>query len=187
MSPILRAWLRAPGSLSRRLAATGRHFAVQTLLERRGPALPGERAALGHPTGALHVRVVVLRVDGQVCVVARSVTPAHARCGPWKSLGGLGSRPLAHVLFDDPRIVRSALQPQRHALASTWGRAVARAWRQATGAAWPAMQVHARASVFRRGGQPLRVFEAFAPAAPPFSAAPDRRRCLRTARTRPSG
>ncbi len=45
----LRAWLRAPGSLSKRLAATGRRYEVQVLRQTTAPLRPQERAALGLP------------------------------------------------------------------------------------------------------------------------------------------
>ncbi|HEY0858917.1 MAG TPA: chorismate lyase, partial [Albitalea sp.] len=44
---VLRQWLRAPGSLSRRLAALGGRFEVQTLRQGPAPLQRSERAQLG--------------------------------------------------------------------------------------------------------------------------------------------
>ena len=61
----LRAWLRAPGSLSKRLAATGRRYEVLVLRQTVAPLRPQERAALGLPRrGLTVVREVLLHVDG---------------------------------------------------------------------------------------------------------------------------
>ena len=160
MKVALRRWLRAPGSLSRRLSAHGR-FEVQPLREGVARLLPGERAALSGASGRHWIREVLLRVDGVPLVWARSVTPFRGTCGPWRALRQLGPRPLAELLFDDPSVVRSALCSERHRCGARWHRHVNAMWRMACGAAWPSGVVSGRSSVFVRRGMPLRVFEAF--------------------------
>lgn len=158
----LRDWLQAPGSLSRRLAARGSRFEVQVLRQDMAPLRPHERRALG-VCGLSLVREVLLRVDGEPLVWARSAVALQATRGPWRALRGLGSRPLAHLLYDDPRITRSQLQPRR---ITRWGvthRHAERQWKQATGEAMPAGMQWSRNSVFRRGGALLRVMELFSP------------------------
>jgi chorismate--pyruvate lyase len=123
-----------------------------------------EARALRLPAGRPgYVREVLLRVDGVAAVFARSVT-AHAQSlGPWRALRGLGSRPLADVLFKRTAgLARTPLEFARLAPASPARRHVARAWQRATGepaapGAWPA-----RRSVFKRGSAPLLVMEVFA-------------------------
>ncbi|MCH8856360.1 MAG: chorismate lyase [Proteobacteria bacterium] len=160
----LRDWLRAPGSLSRRLAALGQRFEVQVLRQGVAPFRALERAALGlPPRGLTVVREVILRVDGEPLVWARSAVHQRATTGPWRALKGLGSRPLAHLLYDDYRIHRSELQPRRLARQGHTRRHAARQWRAATGAAMPAQMQWSRHSVFHRGGALLRVMELFAP------------------------
>ncbi len=160
----LRAWLRAPGSLSKRLAATGRRFEVQVLRQTAAPLRPQERAALGLPRrGLTVVREVLLRVDGRPLVWARSAVHGDALKGPWKALKGLGSRPLGHLLYDDPRIHRSELQPRRVTRHGATHRQMQRQWREATGTDAPAGMQWSRNSVFRRHGTLLRVMELFAP------------------------
>jgi len=159
---LLRLWLRAPGSLSRRIAALGDRFEVQTL--RQGPArlLPIE----SHDVGATRswVREVMLKLDGEPLVWARSVTPRDALAGPWRALRGLGQRPLADLLFADRRVHRTPLRREKLPRGGALQRRLARQWEAATGNTPPRGMVWGRSSVFRRRrGPPLRVMEAFVP------------------------
>lgn len=160
----LRDWLRAPGSLSRRLARLGARFEVQVLAQRIAPLRRHERLALGLPRrGLTLVREVILRVDGRPLVWARSALHQSALAGPWKALKGLGSKPLAHLLYDDPRIERSSLQPRRLTRHGHTRRHMQRQWLAATGTPASAQMLWSRNSVFRRRGAELRVMELFAP------------------------
>lgn len=157
VDPALMAWLTAHGSLTARLMA---HGPVTVKRCRQGTArfTAPERKALGADAG--HVREVVLSVAGQPAVWARSATRARGLKGPWKAVRGLGTRPLAELLFSHARVLRGPL--------------VQHAWRQGCPeqqracrnlAALGARQGPrwARASVFSHQGQPLRVMEAFLP------------------------
>lgn len=121
-----------------------------------------EAAALGAgPRRSGYAREVVLRVDGTPLVFARSVT-AHANAvGAWRSLRGLGNRPLADVLFRGTGIQRAPLafaQPLRH---SPLQRHVEKAWQAATGSVLHGSALPARHSVFTRHGAALLVMEIF--------------------------
>ena len=161
----LAAWLRAPGSLSARLADAGGALEVQVL--RAGPVRldPAEALRLGCPAGAgAYGREVLLRVGGEPVVFARSVLLAvHAR-GAWKAVRGLGSRSLADLLFGQPAAPRSAFEFARFAPGSRRAAAVHHRWQRATGAPWGRREVWARCSRFERRGAPLLVTECFAPA-----------------------
>lgn len=160
----LRDWLRAPGSLSRRLARLGERFEVQVLRQDVTPLRAQERAALGLPRrGCTVVREVILRVDGRPLVWARSSLHQSALAGPWKAIKGLGSKPLGHLLYDDPRVRRSELQPRRLARHGHTRRQMQRQWLAATGAPASAQMLWSRNSVFSRCGAELRVMELFAP------------------------
>ncbi|URI08913.1 chorismate lyase [Aquincola tertiaricarbonis] len=160
-----RHWQRAPGSLTQRLFAWGGEVRVQRLRQQVAPLLPGEAADLGLAPGTrCLVREVVLHVGDAPVVWARSVAPHAALSGPWKALVGLGTRPLAALLFDDPAVSRTPLRPQWHPRGSRWHQRADEAWRTVAGQPWPASVVAARSSVFWRRGMPLRVFEAFSPA-----------------------
>jgi len=160
----LRDWLRAPGSLSRRLARLGQRFEVQVLSQRTQPLRSHERLALGLPRrGCTLVREVLLRVDGVPLVWARSALHKSALAGPWRALKGLGPLPLANLLYADRRVVRSELRPRRLARHGHTRRHLQRQWLAATGSPPSAQMLWSRNSVFRRCGAQLRVMELFAP------------------------
>jgi chorismate--pyruvate lyase len=167
----VRRWTGAVGSLSARLTGGGRALRVQVLSQGRRSLRADEARALCLPASRPgYVREVLLRVDGQAVVFARSVT-AHAQSlGPWRALRGLGSRPLADLLFKrSAGMARTPLEFARLAPASPVHRHVARAWQRASAGpaapgAWPA-----RRSVFRRGAAPLLVMEVFAARQTPWS------------------
>ncbi len=161
----LRRWLGAPGSLTARLRLHGR-VTVDVLAQGRMALLPQERMALG--CQAAHVREVLLRIDGRAAVWARSVTPLSAVKGPWAAIEGLGTRPLAELLFSHRRVLRGPLQASHLRPGSPLQRRMARAW---LAHAHPlnhtlppdALPRWARHSLFWHRGQPLQVLEAFAP------------------------
>ena len=87
----IKRWLKAGGSLSARLAASGKTFSVQVLRQGRAPLKPDEALALGlghKRTG--YAREVLLRVDGVPVVFARSVTAQHNAVGAWRRSGERG-------------------------------------------------------------------------------------------------
>jgi len=160
----LRDWLRAPGSLSQRLALLGARFEVQVLRQGVMPLRQQERLALGLPRrGCTWVREVILRVDGRPLVWARSSLHQSALAGPWQALKGLGCRPLADLLYADPRVRRSELAPRRLARHGHTRRAMQRQWLAAVGTPPSPQMLWSRHSVFSRGGAQLRVMELFAP------------------------
>ena len=94
------AWLRETGSLTARLQQSG-PTAVQLLYQglRRPPR--DEWRVLRLAAGRVApVREVVLRVAGRVAVFAHTAANRAA----WKLLRRAGRRPLAAVLFTDPRV-----------------------------------------------------------------------------------
>ena len=155
----LHAWLTAPGSLSWRIQARCPVFGVRRLRQARALPYVDEASLVGVPVGhhAL-VREVILRCGTEPVVFAHSVTRARHLKGAWRSLQGLGSRPLATMLYDDPRIQRRPLSFRklnaRHPLycraAQTLPDLPAELW--------------ARRSVFLFRGAPLLVTELFLPA-----------------------
>ena len=163
-------WLRAPGSLSHRLARLGERFEVEVLRQGVTPLRAQERLALGLPRrGCTWVREVILRVDGVPLVWARSSLHQSALAGPWRALKGLGTRPLAHLLYADRRVQRSELKPRRLSRHGHTRRQMQRQWLAATGAAPSPQMLWSRNSVFSRHGAPLRVMELFAPTLSQYS------------------
>ncbi len=160
----LREWLQAPGSLTARLRQHGQ-VTVRVLRQGRQTLWPQERLALRQSQG--HVREVLLLVDGRVAVWARSSTPLRAVKGPWRAIKGLGSRPLAELLFERRHVQRDALIAQHIAKTSPQNRHLQCQWP----AGEPAPR-WARRSVFWRQGLPLQVMESFAPWLADFSPDP---------------
>lgn len=166
VSPAVRRWLTAPGSLTARLRALG---PVDVLVQHQGTRRlwPAERRALGGLTAG-HVREVILQVKGQPMVWARSVTSCRSLRGPWKALKGLGSRPLAELLFSHARVQREPLAPHLWRRRGPEQGRARRQWQGLPGMSTAAIDIsrppeRARASVFWHHGQPLRVMEAFSP------------------------
>jgi chorismate lyase len=133
--------MRQPGSLTARLARSG-DISVDVLFSGWQPARADEAAALGlaRPGQRVFVREVCVRRNGEAAVLARSVTTRKGIRGPWKGLRTLGRRPLATLLWADPRIRRGPFEFSR--LADDTG-------------------TPTRRSCFWRDGQPLIVLEAF--------------------------
>lgn len=160
-NPRQQRWLMAPGSLSLRLRATGRHFEVRPLSQGTDRALPGEAASVH--AQRLHAREVLLLVDGEPLVYARSVTASRNVTGAWRSLRALGSRSLAELLFSQRWVSRSPLFALRLSPGSTWLRHLQLQCKEQAPALAHSRVIWARYSVFYKAGQPLRVLEAFAP------------------------
>lgn len=162
MSPRLGQWLSAPGSLTARLRLLGT-VRVEVLDQGRRRLWPQESQALGCSVG--HVREVVLRVDERPAVWARSSVPVRAVKGPWRAIRGLGTRPLAELLFAHRAVRRGPLQALRFQPHGPADAHMARQWARLNGGA-PAPSrppIWSRHSLFHHHGQPLQVLEAFAP------------------------
>ncbi len=160
------AWLRAPGSLTAHLARAFGPVTVERLRQGAGRARADEAAALGLARGRrVHVREVLLRCGGRAPVMARSVCEARHLRGAWRALKGLGSRPLALLLFSDRRVRRLPMSFSRLAPHQPRGRERIAAWERAAGRAWPSVAgvsgAWARRSVFQRRGAALLVAEMF--------------------------
>ncbi len=163
-----RHWLNATGSLTARLRGLGQ-VTVHKLRQGHQALQPIEQDLLGMAHG--HVREVLLRVDGQAAVWARSVTPVGATRGAWRAMRGLGNRPLAELLFTDRAVRRAPLcarRLQRHApgaavMRRDWAQARAPSTGPGSAPGPHGAPAWMRWSVFHRRGQPLLVQEAFAP------------------------
>jgi hypothetical protein len=68
---------------------------------------------------------VLLIADGEPVVFARSLVAATTIPAAWHLLHGLGGRPLAAVLFDDPRVRRSPWRRPAWMPAIRWHHAAA--------------------------------------------------------------
>ncbi len=156
----MRGWLTDDSSLTARIRARCGACSLRVVRQGKGVVLPDEMAALGvHRHGDLWQREVLLIADGEPVVFARSLVAATAVPAAWHLLRRLGGRPLAAVLFDDPRVVRSPLEAAcLDTRDSRWHHAA-----HATGCAG-LPSLWARRSAFHRSGAPLLITEIFLPA-----------------------
>ncbi|WP_046157353.1 chorismate--pyruvate lyase family protein [Chromobacterium vaccinii] len=152
--------LTEPASLSLRLQAGGRRFAVTVLNQGEDRVQADEAEALdlaeGEPAYARHV---LLTLDGSPVVFARSA--ARPDCPAWLPVLRRGSRSLGLTLFGElPELVREPLRYARladgHPLAAAAGRVQ------------PAAGYPARRCRFQLGGSPLLLTELFLPALEDF-------------------
>lgn len=149
-----RAWLRETGSLTARLQRSG-PTAVQLLRQGLRPPQRDERRVLNLPAGRVApVREVVLQVDGRAAVYAHTAANRAAL----KLLRRAGRRPLATVLFTDPRVTAGLLYYRQLDARHPLHRAAA-AW--CAGAA--PRRLPARRALFARGAARLLVTEVFLP------------------------
>lgn len=161
----LRRWLQATGSLTVRLQQAFGPVRVQRLRQGGELLRMPERAALGpHAPCHGHRREVLLHAGAQPLVYARSTLATPDAHGRWRAIRGLGSRPLAELLYTRRDVQRSRLVLRFLAPADPVNRRIRREWRAACGTDLPGRGLWTRASVFRRAGRPLRVMEAFSPA-----------------------
>lgn len=154
-----RSWLNGPGSLTWRLKTLPGRFAVRHVVSRYGLPHADEFRAIAMPRpNRVLVRDVTLTVGEVPMVVAHSVAPLTGIARAWRPVLHLGTRPLAEVLFTDPRVARCPFAfrrvDRRHPL-----------YRQAAHAlAGPQPStLWARRSVFLLRGAPLMVTEVFLP------------------------
>jgi chorismate--pyruvate lyase len=154
-----RPWLTWRGSLTWRISERAPGFRVQVLWQ--GPRIPNEDEyrQLGQPAHrrAL-VREVILHADGKPIVLAHSIAAWRDLSGTWRSLRGLGNRPLAEALFTDPLVRREALEFVRIDAGHPLWRRARRVFAQEFPALW------ARRSRFVKHGRRLLVTEVFLPA-----------------------
>jgi chorismate--pyruvate lyase len=142
--------IRQPGSLTARLAQRGK-VSVDVLFSGWDTARPDEARALHlRPGQRLYAREVCVRCNGVAAVLARSVTNIAAAKGAWSGLHRLGRRPLADLLWSNPRIVRGSFGYVRLPVTHPLIRGI-------TGQE----PLPARRSTFRLHGQELIVLEAF--------------------------
>jgi chorismate--pyruvate lyase len=140
LSGSLTAWLARRGSVS-----------VELLFSGWDAARPDEAGELGlRPGQRLFAREVCVRCAGRPAVLARSVTTIAAAKGSWNGLHRLGRRPLADLLWSNPRVVRERFEFCRLPAADRLIRAIG--GREA---------LPARRSTFTLHGDQLIVMEAF--------------------------
>lgn len=121
------SWLQEPHSLTVRLQAQAQHsFAVRVLNEAVLKPHEHEAELLDSHVSKAWVREVLLEVDEQPWVFARSVVPLNSSSTWLPKVLNLGTQPLGQLLFRDARVIRGELvfcAPNQLSTPSLWGRA----------------------------------------------------------------
>ncbi|WP_416885927.1 chorismate--pyruvate lyase family protein [Marinospirillum sp.] len=122
-----RSWLQESGSLTRRLQGQAQvSFQVEVLDQGVRPIHQVERQWLQVTHNHIWVRQVLLKVDDQPWVFARSLLPLDTRGNLLRRLTGVGQQALGQLLFSQPDIQRGELRfcaPDQLPFSSLWGRA----------------------------------------------------------------
>jgi chorismate--pyruvate lyase len=143
-------WLADEGSLTQRLQRYG-EFSVLPLSQRVARPRAAEAMLLGLPTRQLAlIREVLLLLDDQPVVFARSVLPLTSLGGANRVLGHMAGRSLGAELFRLPRARREAVWAAQVPPARLPVLVADRCW--------------GRQSLFSKRGKPLLVAEVFLPA-----------------------
>ena len=104
-------WLLEPASLTQRLIALGQGFHVQQIFQGKRKANFDEANVLGiNPRDEVFLREVLLFCGHQPVVFAHSITAMASLRHSWKSLQGLGNQSLGNMLFNNPKVRRTAFQ-----------------------------------------------------------------------------
>ncbi|MDP5054032.1 MAG: chorismate lyase [Congregibacter sp.] len=110
LAPV-RDWLLDDGSLTQHLLNTGKQFSLERWRQRWEAPSRDERKLLGMPLREqAMVRQIVMRLDGQAVVYARSVFPVSTLKGPLLRLRHLHNQSLGAFLFSRPDMRRSPFQ-----------------------------------------------------------------------------
>jgi chorismate--pyruvate lyase len=158
---LLRSWVYEQGSLTARIRqhCTGEAVRVQLLSQRwEHPLLEEAQAVATRPGSVALVRQVYLMCGQRRVVYARSVMPRLTLTRTHARFSRLGTRPLADILFADPRVQRVAMEFARLRPGEALFRLAARSLPAQPPNLW------GRRSVFALGGRPLLVSEVFLPA-----------------------
>ncbi|WOJ92417.1 chorismate lyase [Congregibacter variabilis] len=110
LAPV-RSWLLDDGSLTQHLLNTGKQFSLERWHQCWEAPRPDERKLLQMPLKELAmVRQIVMRLDSNAVVYARSVFPISTLNGPLRRLRRLHNKSLGAFLFSRPDMRRSPFQ-----------------------------------------------------------------------------
>jgi len=154
----LRLWLTDRGSLTARLQRHAGPIKVRVLFQGLRRVNRDEAFLFASPTARVLVREVLLLRGTTPLVFAHTVLAPDALRGAWRSIAGLGTRPLGAALFADPRIARFPLRQKKLPRTHPLYRRAAAQLKTRPPSLW------ARRSIFAAGKSPILVSEVFLPA-----------------------
>jgi chorismate lyase len=153
-----RRWLIDDGSLTARLKARYKDFAVRPVLLKNAKSFTNESALLGLKANqhAL-IREVLLMGGNQPVVFAHSVLPHASLRGAWKRFGKLGNKPLGAALFANQKVKRTPLEYKKLSACNPISMRVTEHLKTSPKALW------ARRSIFSLNKAKILVTEVFLP------------------------
>ncbi|SES89735.1 chorismate lyase [Nitrosomonas marina] len=111
VSPEIRDWLQFRGSLTRRIQERCAQFYVEPVFQELARVYGDEWIKMKlRPHELALVREVYLYCCDKPVVFAHSIVPHKDLRGAWRTLNNLGNRPLASMLFTNPRVKRTPLE-----------------------------------------------------------------------------
>jgi chorismate--pyruvate lyase len=103
-------WLITHASLTAVLQCLGQ-LDVEVIEEVWGTPTAREKKRLKlRPREAARIRTVLLKVDGNVVIYARSIIPARSLQGHWRQVKRLKNKPLGGYLFQHRSLIRSNIE-----------------------------------------------------------------------------
>lgn len=103
-------WLSRPGALTSGLRKVGK-FSIKVLNEYLTYVKEDEAYPLNLAINQrVWVREILMSINGQMAVYARSITELNASRANWQGIRVLNNRPLADILYNDPAISRSSFE-----------------------------------------------------------------------------
>lgn len=155
---LYRPWLRAVGSLTRRIEQRSPRMKVKVLLQGPRRLHRDERSMVpGGDRAVTLTREVYLMCKRTPVVYAHSVIQPRDRGAATRLVRRMGSRPLGAALFADPRIRRYAMQYRKIGRSHELYRNAVRVLKQPPTTLW------ARRSLFVIEKSPILVTEVFLP------------------------
>lgn len=154
-------WLLESDSLTAKLKRYCETFHVEVLGQKIEPCSELESNSAIAAGEKVLVREVLLYCDNKPQVFARSLLPLSTLTDEDKNLAELGTKPLGHVLFNDPSLERKNLEISSFDQSST----VARLVRKLAFAATIDHKMWGRRSLYYIHNKPLMVAEVFLPGA----------------------
>lgn len=109
-SEVEKYWLSRRGALTNGLRKVG-EFSINVLNEYVAFVKEDEAYPLALTINQkIWVREILMSINGQKAVFARSITELSASRSTWQELRALNSRPLADILYNNPAITRSSFE-----------------------------------------------------------------------------
>lgn len=103
-------WLFASGSLTSKLQALGT-YSLDLISQSECKADVHDAQSLNLPVGSeIWVREVLMYIDNQPCVAARSLASINSLQHDWRELARYGRFPLGDILYNDPTVERSPFE-----------------------------------------------------------------------------